>query len=314
MNNNQKLLPYIMNKQLVILLIALCSFFTSTAQQNPQYTQYMYNMNVVNPAYAGSHEALSIGTLYRDQWSGLDGAPKTFTFNAHTPFGENVGLGISVIADKIGPVKEQNLNVDYAYKIKLGGEHRLAFGIKAGATFNNIGLTGIVVDNAEDPAFSSDVTDTYLNIGAGVYYYTNRYYVSFSVPAILKSKHLDVNGRTYGSNVQHYFLTAGYVFQLSQNLKFKPSAMLKSAFSAPTSLDVNANFLFFDRLELGASYRLDDSFSGMVNFAVTPGIRIGYAYDHIISDIREAATASHEVFLQFDIPYGSKVYRSPRYF
>ncbi len=305
----------IMKKQhFAFSILALVCFFTASAQQDPQYTQYMYNMNVMNPAYAGSREALSVGALYRTQWNSLDGAPETFTFAAHSPVSENIGLGISAISDEIGPVKEQNLFADISYTLKLAGDHRLAFGVKGGLTFQKIGLLDLDIVQAGDEAFSSNVNDTYGNVGAGIYYYTNKYFLALSVPNLLNSKHLDVNGRTYGSEVSHYFLTGGYVFDLSATTKFKPSFMLKSAFDAPASLDVNANFLFFDRFEIGASYRLDDSFSGLVNFAITPSLRVGYAYDHIISDLGDVAPASHEVFLQFDIPFGKKAYRSPRYF
>jgi len=305
----------IMKKQhLAFLILLMASFFQVSAQQDPQYTQYMYNMNVMNPAYAGSREALSVGALYRTQWNSLDGAPETFTFAAHSPISEKIGLGISAISDEIGPVKEQNLYADISYTLQLGGDHKLAFGIKGGFTFQKIGLLDIDVVQTGDEAFSSNVSNTYGNAGAGIYYYTNNYFLAFSVPNMLNSKHLDVDGREYGSEVSHYFLTGGYVFDLSPNTKFKPSFMLKSAFEAPTSVDVNANFLFFDRFEIGASYRLDDSFSGLVNFAITPGLRVGYAYDHVISDIGDIAPSSHEVFLQFDIPFGKKAYRSPRYF
>lgn len=294
------------------LLLLFCA--ESQAQQNPQYTQYMYNMTVINPAYAGSREGLSVNALYRNQWNGFPGAPETFTFAAHSPLSDRVGIGLSAIADQIGPVKEQNVFADFSYTLPLGGEHHLAFGIKAGFTFHDVGLLDLDLTHTGDEAFSSNVSNTYPNIGAGFYYYTDRYFLSFSAPNLLNSVHLDADGRRYGTEVQHYFLTGGYVFDLSQNTKFKPSAMVKSAFSAPVSFDINANFLFYDRFEIGASYRLDDSFSGLVNFAVTPGIRVGYAYDHIISDISGTAPASHEVFVLFDISFSRKVYKSPRFF
>jgi len=303
-----------MKKQHYAILILFLFFSKLQAQQDPQYTQYMYNMNVINPAYAGSREALSIGGMYRNQWDGIEGSPKTFTFAAHTPLGAKTGLGISAISDEIGPVKEQNLFADISYTIKLGGEHRLAFGIKTGLTFQKIGLIDINTVQSGDEAFSSNVSNSYANAGAGFYYYTSHYYVAFSVPNMLHSKHLDREGNTYGSEASHYFLTAGYVFKLNPSIKFKPSVMLKSAFQSPLSFDANTNFLFMDRFEIGCSYRLDDSVSGLVNFYITPGIQIGYAYDHIISDIGNSAPASHEIFLHFDISFAKKVYRSPRYF
>jgi type IX secretion system PorP/SprF family membrane protein len=282
-------------------------------QQDPQYTQYMYNMNVINPAYAGSRENLSFGLLYRTQWVGIDGAPKTGTFFGHLPVGEKVGLGLSVISDEIGPVKETNAYADFSYTLQLGGEHRLAFGIKAGATFHDRGLGDIDLIDANDPFFNN-VTGVTPNIGAGAFYYTDNYYLAFSVPNILSSVKLDANGTEYGTEVSHYFLTGGYVFQLSPNTKLKPSFLVKSAFDAPTSFDVNLNALFFEKLEVGASYRLDDSFSGLINFAITPSLRIGYAYDAVQSDIKRYAPSSHEFMLLFDLNFPKNVSRSPRYF
>lgn len=310
-----------MKKIYSIAIVALLSL-SATAQQDPHYTQYMYNMNIINPAYAGSKENLALGLLYRKQWVDIQGAPETFTFSGHTPVGKNVGLGLSAISDKIGPVNEQNLYADFSYTLNLGGEHKLAFGIKAGATFHKVGLFSDIgngfVPDPNDPAFSENVDNVYLNFGSGLFYYTDKYYVAFSVPNMLKSKHLDVrqNGNEFefGSETQHYFLTGGYVFDLSPNVKFKPFAMLKTAFGAPSSVDVSTNFLFNERFEIGATYRLEDSFGAMVNFAITPNIRIGYAYDHIVSDLRVTTPASHEVIMLFDLNFPKKVSRSPRFF
>ncbi|NRB59696.1 MAG: type IX secretion system membrane protein PorP/SprF [Winogradskyella sp.] len=300
-------------KKLSIIAILLLAF-QMQAQQDPQYTQYMYNMNVVNPAYAGSRENLSFGLLYRDQWVGIEGAPETATAFVHSPVGNNLGLGLSLISDRIGPVQETNVYADVSYTLKLGGEHRLAFGVKAGATFHDIGLAGVDVIDADDPFFNQNINETTPNIGAGLFYYTNKYYLSVSVPNMLASVHLDANGLNIGSETQHYFVTGGYVFDLSPNTELKPSFMMKSAFDAPTSFDVNLNARFFKKFEIGASYRLDDSISGLVNFAISPSVRVGYAYDHVSSDINAYAPASHEVMLLFDLNFPKRVSRSPRYF
>ena len=307
-----------MKKSIFTAFLVLIAFLDASAQQDPHYTQYMYNMSVVNPAYAGSKESLSGGLLYRKQWVEIEDAPSTGTFFLHSPVGRNVGLGISFINDKIGPVEENNIYADFSYTLNLGGEHKLAFGMKAGATFQNVGLFSDIgnghVPDANDPAFAEDSNNTFLNIGAGLFYYTNKYYVAFSVPNMIKATHLDYNGRKFGSEVSHYFLTAGYVFQLSPNLKFKPSTMIKSAFGAPVSVDGSANFLFSERFEIGATYRLDDSFGAMVNFAITPSLKIGYALDYIVSDLNVTTHTSHEVFLLFDLNFPKKVSQSPRYF
>ena len=295
----------------------LLTFLDATAQQDPHYTQYMYNMNVINPAYAGSKENLSFGLLYRKQWIEIEDAPTTFSFSGSAPVGKNVGLGLSVISDKIGPVEENNVYGDFSYTLNLGGERRLALGLKAGVTFQKIGLRSIIqptLPDLDDDAFAEDTDNSKLNIGTGLFYYTNKYYVAFSIPNMLNSAHLDYNGVKYGTEIQHYFLTGGYVFDLNPNLKFKPFAMVKSALNAPTSLDVSANFLYVEKFEMGATYRLQDSFGVMVNYAVSPSLRIGYAYDHIVSDLKVTTTSSHEIILLFDLNFPKKVSQSPRFF
>ena len=306
-----------MNKIYLAVLIAVVTLFEANAQQDPHYTQYMYNMNVINPAYAGSKENLSFGLLYRKQWVDIQGAPSTFTFSGHTPAGKNVGVGLSIIADEIGPVKEQNVYGDFSYTLNLGGEHKLALGLKAGATFQKIGLFSEIAPSLPVPTdggFSEDTNNIYFNLGTGLFYYTNKYYVALSLPNMIKANYLDYNGVKYGTETQHYFLTGGYVFDLTPSLKFKPFAMLKSAFNAPSSLDLSANFLFSERFEIGGTYRVDDSFGGMVNFAITPSLRIGYAYDSIISEIKTVAPSSHEIILLFDVNFPKKFSRSPRFF
>jgi len=302
---------------LVLLLSILYADFAS-AQQDPQYTQYMYNMNVVNPAYAGSKESLSITALYRNQWTGVSDNPVTFTFSAHSPFGDNVGLGISAIKDELGPISETNVNADFSYTLELGKTFNLAFGIKAGATFHDVGLMDVALQDPNDPFFGEDISNVYPTVGAGLFLYTDKFYFGASVPNFLNSVHLDedVSGEAikFGSEVNHFFATAGYVFQITDNFKLKPSVMVKSAFGAPLSVDGNINALFYEKFEIGVSYRLDDSFSGLVGFQVTDNIRIGYAYDYITSDLSANAGASHEIILSWDVFFKKKALRSPRYF
>lgn len=304
-------------KKLFFLIILAFTFIDVNAQQDPHYTQYMYNLSVVNPAYAGSKENMSGGILYRKQWVEIEDAPTTGTFFLHSPAGKNVGLGFSAINDKIGPVEETNVYGDFSYTLNLGGEHRMAFGLKAGATFHKVGLFSEIYSNvpdANDDAFREDTSNTFLNLGTGVFYYTNKYYVSFSMPNMLKSTHLDYNGRKFGTEALHYFLTGGYVFDINKNVKFKPFAMIKSSLNAPTSVDVSTNFLFNEKFEIGATYRLEDSFGAMVSYAINPNLRLGYAYDHIVSDLNVTTPSSHEFMLLFDLNFPKKVSQSPRYF
>jgi type IX secretion system PorP/SprF family membrane protein len=307
-----------MKKIVLISLIALATLFDAKAQQAPHYTQYMYNMNIINPAYAGSKENLSFGLLYRKQWVNIEGAPTTFSFSGSSPVGKNVGLGLSMISDQIGPVKEQNVYGDFSYTLNLGGEHKLAFGLKAGATFQKVGLFSEInngsLPNPTDEFFKEDTNAINFNMGAGLFYYTNKYYFAASIPNMIKSAHLNPNGVKYGTEVPHYFVTGGYVFNINPTLKFKPSLMLKSAVNSPASLDVSSNFLFFDKFEAGLTYRLNDSFGGMVNYALNPSLRVGYAYDSVISALNATTRSSHEIILLFDVNFPKKISRSPRFF
>ena len=298
-----------MKKLYLVAILVVFTCFDSQAQQDPHYTQYMYNMNVINPAYAGSKENLSIGMLYRKQWVGIEDAPTTATLSGHTPIGKNVGMGLSVIKDKIGPVEENNIYGDFSYTLNLGGEHKLAFGIKAGLTLHKVGLYSDIystLPDPNDPAFSQDTNNSYFNLGTGFFYYTNKYYLALSVPNMMKSKHLDFNGREFGSEVSHYFLTGGYVFDVTENIKFKPFFMVKSAFEAPASIDLSTNFLFNQKFEAGVTYRLQDSFGAMFNYAISPNVKLGYAYDHIVSDLNVTTPSSHELILLFDLNFPKK--------
>ena len=307
------------NLKIYIVLIMMLSLTEVFGQQDPMYTQYMYNMNIVNPAYAGSRGTLSLGLLGRSQWTNVNGAPKTMTFDAHAPVGKKVGMGLSVIADEIGPAKEQNIYADFSYTLTTSEEGRLAFGLKGGVTLLNVNLLDITLPQTatgDDPLFDENINDAFPNIGAGVYYYNDKWYAGFSVPNLLKSEHLDKeNINTKASEEIHYFLTTGYVFDLSSTLKFKPSVMVKGVSGAPISFDVNANFLMYDRFELGASYRWQDAVSVLFNFGVTRSFRIGYAYDYTISEFSNVNTAgSHELMLLYDISFSKKNLKSPRFF
>jgi len=201
----------------VLLLVLSLVSFESYGQQDPQYTQYMYNMNIVNPAYAGSRGTLSIGVLGRTQWVGIDGAPETATLSIHAPVGKNLAVGFSAIADGLGPVKEQNIYADISYTISTSEEGRLAFGLKGGVTLFNADLTSILLpQNDLDDLFGENLNRSFPNFGAGVYYYNEKFYVGLSVPNILETVHFEKGGNvvTRAAEETHYFLTSGYVLDL----------------------------------------------------------------------------------------------------
>jgi type IX secretion system PorP/SprF family membrane protein len=306
-----------MKKTYLLIAVVLLTFVDVKAQQDPQYTQYMYNMSIMNPAYAGSKENMTGGVLYRKQWLDIEGAPTTGTFFINSPVGKNVGLGLSAINDKIGPVEETNVYADFSYTLNLGDDRRLAFGLKGGVTMHKIDFNTIypTLPDINDEAFNGpNPNKSFLNIGSGLFYYTNKYYVAASVPNMLKSNYLDYSGRRFGTETLHYFITGGYVFDINSDLKFKPSTMIKSAINAPVSVDLSANFLFNDKFEVGGTYRLQDSFGAMVNYAVSPSLRIGYAYDQIVSDLKVTTPSSHEIMILFNLNFPKKVSQSPRYF
>ena len=297
--------------KLLIAIIALFIVTTVSSQQDPQYTQYTYNMNILNPAYAGSTGYASLGLLGRSQWVGIDGAPKTVTLSLHSPIGFATGVGLSIIHDEIGPVKENNVYADYSYTIKLWRNNNLAFGIKAGVTFLDvIKLEGL---RHNDPLLDELINEMYPNIGAGIYYHTDFFYLGFSAPNIIETKHLKKNDAfvSYASEKIHYFLTSGYVFNVTYNFKFKPSIMLKSVSGVQTSIDLSTSVFFNKIFEIGMSYRVYDSVSAFVGFQIKNKFKIGYAYDFTISHLGSFNLGSHEILLKFN--FGRKLI-SPRFF
>jgi type IX secretion system PorP/SprF family membrane protein len=310
-------------KNILISFIALITTVAVWSQQDAQYTQYMYNMSVINPAYTTDNiGVVNLGALHRTQWVGANGAPKSSNIFAHTPLNENIEVGFSLVNDNIGEVvKENNLYADFAYKLNLEENGQLSFGLKAGVTFFDVNFNGFVLESGDvftDPDFAENINQSFFNVGAGVYYNTENYYVGLSIPAILNAKHLDRNnGKYQGTEEAHTYLTGGYVFEINDLFKFKPAFMAKVVKGAPISFDLTANVLFDNKVEFGVGYRLEDAFSGMVNFKATPELRIGYAYDHTISNLGPFSSGSHELFILYDLNiFGlNKGYdKSPRFF
>lgn len=303
-----------MKKTIIKITLLLLIVITSKAygQQDPQYTQYMYNMHVLNPAYAGSEGTLNIGLLGRTQWVGIDGAPRTLTATINSPVGKRVGLGLSVIADEIGPTKEQNVYADFSYTLPVSDEGNLAFGLKGGVTFLDVNLAQLRLVTQGDVMFKDNINKVMPNFGAGMFYYTDDYYIGLSVPNILKATHIN---KDYSAVEEvHGFLTAGYIFDINEDIKLKPSAMLKATVGAPLSIDLSLNALIKNFIELGLSWRHDDSVSGLVNVKVARNIRIGYAYDYTLSELSNYNSGTHELMLLINISNSRDVMVSPRFF
>lgn len=306
----------------IILYITFFFYITSvSAQQDPEYTHYMYNMSVVNPAYAtGVPAMMNFGGLYRTQWVGAVGAPKTFTFFGHTAISDKVEAGLSFISDDIGDgvKKENNIYADFAYVLKLGGKNKLSLGLKAGLSSMQTNFNGFKFnDPATDMAFAENINTTKPNIGVGAYYFRDNLYVGLSVPNLLKTKYIEEKSgvNAFGSENIHTFLTAGYVFQVNDMWKVKPAFMTKFVKGAPISIDLTANVLYNEKFELGAAYRIDDSVSALFNFNVTPSLRVGYAYDYTLSNLGQFNSGTHEIMLLFDLDLLGKGFdKSPRFF
>ena len=300
----------------LVLFAMLLSGYTIQAQQDPQYTQYLYNMNLINPAYAGSYEAMSVNFLGRAQWLGIEGSPRSIMVNLHTPIAKRLGLGVSVIADKIGPLNEQLATVDFSYTIPVSETANLAFGLKGGISFANASLQFLNTVNGNDDAFANQLNRVLPNVGAGFYYYAKRFYVGASVPNLLQTLHFDRNDGqiTNASDKLHYFFTTGYVFDLTRTIKFKPGTLVKAVSGAPLSIDFSGNFLFHERFEIGVNYRLDESVSALFNVRATDNLRIGYAYDYTLTNLGDFNSGSHEIFVLFDFNFIRDNIKSPRFF
>ncbi len=292
-------------KNLTYIIIGCAFLITSHlfGQQVPHYTQYMYNMNIINPAYVASRSDLTIGLLGRKQWVGVEGAPETQTFSISGRAFEGLGLGISVVHDKIGLAEETNFNADISYTIVTSSQTRLALGVKGGfSNFTNNLTQGITPDGDINP----DLTGTYPNFGFGAFYYTKHFYVGLSIPQLLKTPKFRLDNNQYTSGISedlHYFLTLGYVFELNEKVKFKPSTLLKKASGLPLQVDLNANLLYNNFIEFGISYRYHDAISAVVALSVNETIRVGYSYDYSLTNLSKFNTGSHEIVLLFDFNF-----------
>nr|WP_294922810.1 type IX secretion system membrane protein PorP/SprF [uncultured Flavobacterium sp.] len=299
----------------LVLVLLFCSV-ASFAQQDAQFTQYMYNTININPAYAGSRGALSIFGLYRTQWVGLDGAPETSSFSVNTPVGSNVGLGVSLVNDKIGPTNENNLSADFSYSIPTSANAKLSFGIKGSANLFKLDPTKLTVEDQGDEQFQNLDNKFSPNIGAGIYWHTDKAYVGLSVPNFIQTNRYNDNEvAIYKEQINYYFI-AGYVFDLDryEMIKFKPALLTKMVEGSPLQVDASANFMFNDKFVLGVAYRWSASVSALAGFQITDGLYLGYAYDRETTKLVNYNSGSHEIFLRFEFLNKYSRITSPRFF
>ncbi|MBQ4916314.1 type IX secretion system membrane protein PorP/SprF [Maribacter sp. MMG018] len=315
----------IRNKVLSLLAVSLLFLGVINAQQDAQYTQYMFNTMSVNPAYAGSRGQLSIAALYRSQWVGLDGAPTTQTLNLHSPIrNSKLGYGLSIVNDEIGngTVQETYFDAVLSYTIDVSREGKLSFGLKAGGNLLNLDFTKLRNFDAE-PVNSNNIENKFSpNIGLGFYYHSNKFYAGLSAPNLLQTEHFD-NSETDANSVQFlskerinfYFIT-GYVFDLNGNLKFKPALLTKVVGGAPLQVDLSANFMFNEKFTFGAAYRWDAAVSAMAGFQISEQFMLGLAYDRETTELggTQFNDGSFEVFLRFELVKSFQRLVSPRFF
>jgi type IX secretion system PorP/SprF family membrane protein len=302
-------------KKIVYSLILLVSMSTM-AQQESQYTQYMYNPSVINPAYAGSLGYGSLFSLYRTQWIGLEGAPKTLNLSYHQPLeNTNLGLGGNIVHDEIGPSATTNLAVDVSYTIHFENESRLAFGMKIGGQLLNIDYTKLNHYNPSDVSFSNNITNQFSpNIGAGLFYYNENSYLGLAIPMLLQTKIYDEFAYSDANRRQHFYLMGGKVYDLSYNVKFKPAFVAKMVAGAPLQVDLTGNFLINDKFTVGLAYRWNAAISALVGFKLSDRLAIGYGYDRETTRLANFNSGSHELFLQFDLFKINQHIETPRFF
>jgi len=305
------------------LIIALGLFVSvaAQAQQDAMFTHYMYNTLAVNPAYVGSRDALTVTAINRNQWVGFDGAPITQTLTVHSPIGsDQIGLGGSVIQDKIGPTKNTSVYLDFAFRIQLSQKSKLAFGLKGGLSFFSADLPSVLLDQPIDDVFAQRIDNRMMpNFGFGLYYSRERFYAGLSTPKLLENDYYKGTSQSIFSSAKekgHYYFITGTMIPVSKFVNFKPSALVKMTTGAPIEADVTGLFEFNNKLMAGAMYRSGDAFGILCGLNITDQLTIGYSFDYSTTNTTiKYNQGSHEIMLRYDFIYNN-VHRikSPRYF
>ncbi|SHJ77307.1 type IX secretion system membrane protein, PorP/SprF family [Maribacter aquivivus] len=284
---------------IALVLFSLLSF-NAYSQKEPQYTQYMYNIGSFNPAYVGTVENPEFSGLYRAQWVDIPGAPRTFRFGANLPFkNEKVGLGINIVNDELGPATQTYADISYSYQIMVTDETKLSFGIDAGGSFLNVDFSKGTFENPGENLSQEMLSKFYPTVGAGAFLYSEDWYLGASVPNFLtEGVYNDEIASVVEDKLQFNFI-GGYVFELSDNLKFKPAFLVNTISGSPVNVNLSSNFLISDVVTAGVSYRLDNAFSGLAGFQISNTLFAGYSYDYNTNLLGDFNSGSHEIILKF---------------
>lgn len=294
---NTTKMKHIINNSLIMAVLLVVNVLF--AQQDPSYTLYQYNMNVINPAYAGTNETNEVNLNYRSQWVNLDGSPRTQSLSFGTPVNDKIGLGLSIVNDKVFVLKETDVYIDFSYKVQVSDSTDLYLGLKAGGSFINIDLNSLGVMN--DPVFMENVSNFNPNVGIGFYLKGKKYFVNLAAPSLLKSKRYEKDGVvvTNATDKLHVYAGAGFTFSLSEYINLTPSFLSRFVSGAPASVDLTATAEFSNLFDLGLSYRIDESVSVLGLYKISDLVQFGYAYEMTTSEIKDYSNGSHEVLLRF---------------
>lgn len=306
-----------MNTRKIIITATLSILaITAMAQQDVQFTHYMYNTLAVNPAYAGSRKVMNISALHRQQWLGIEGAPMTQTFAINTPFiRKNVGVGLSLVNDKTGPIHQSTFYTDYSFSIKMSEKAKLALGLKAGFNLIQANISKLRTTELGDPSFASNPENKLApNFGFGVFYHSDLWYLGVSTPKLLETKIENASTDKITRMIRHYYILGGVVATASPDVKIKPAFQTKLTKNAPVSFDLSCEAYYKERVSVGIMNRMGDSFGLLVGYQFTPQLKTGVSYDYTISPLTNYNSGTVEIFVSFDFIFKKEKTITPRYF
>jgi type IX secretion system PorP/SprF family membrane protein len=303
----------IVSKLFFYTIVFVCTNYF--AQQEAQFSQYMYNTSVINAGYSGTRNLLSINTIHRSQWVGLEGAPTTQTLSIHSPIGNRLGSGINILRDEIGPLAETYANIDIAYSLPINEKINFSLGLKGGVYLFEFDFSKLSIFDPSDPRVENPAPNKLLpTVGVGGYFYATNWYLGLSTPNILQTQDYSSSNAARSFGEIHFYVIGGYVFNIHNNLAFKPASLVKIVQGAPTSIDLSANFLINKKVTLGASYRVGAAIGALAGFQLSDRLMLGYAYDSDVTDLRNYNFGSHEVFIRFEFVKRIEGNVSPRFF